>query len=231
MNAPTASSGFHFPESLGRANGTLGANAYTPFIIPPTAEGGGAGDWTFSSTGYTTEAWVFPFGADISFFIAGQNAGNSSANFTRASTNLVHIAGNDWGGEGKGWNKNGSGERFWHFVATVWTPAGSADPSALYGTSGSSCRILKEQTWNSGTGTTVNVYLRHPIDWWHYDTKLLFALKVPPSMHGVVIDKKLFARVIRDRKARAKETHSNEPLKTGILMLGLRPICSKHSSR
>ena len=31
------------------------------------------------------------------------------------------------------------------------------------------------------------------------------SLKVPPSMHGVVIDKKLFARVIRDRKARAKE--------------------------
>ena len=30
------------------------------------------------------------------------------------------------------------------------------------------------------------------------------SLKVPPSMHGVVIDKKLFARVIRDRK-RAKE--------------------------
>ena len=31
------------------------------------------------------------------------------------------------------------------------------------------------------------------------------SLKVPPSMHGVVIDKKLFARVIRDRKARARE--------------------------
>ncbi len=31
------------------------------------------------------------------------------------------------------------------------------------------------------------------------------SLKVPPSMHGVVIDKKLFARVIRDRKARACE--------------------------
>ena len=31
------------------------------------------------------------------------------------------------------------------------------------------------------------------------------SLKVPPSMHGVVIDTKLFARVIRDRKARAKE--------------------------
>ena len=31
------------------------------------------------------------------------------------------------------------------------------------------------------------------------------SLKVPPSLHGVVIDKKLFARVIRDRKARAKE--------------------------
>ncbi len=31
------------------------------------------------------------------------------------------------------------------------------------------------------------------------------SLKVPPSMQGVVIDKKLFARVIRDRKARAKE--------------------------
>ena len=31
------------------------------------------------------------------------------------------------------------------------------------------------------------------------------SLKVPPSLQGVVIDKKLFARVIRDRKARAKE--------------------------
>ncbi len=31
------------------------------------------------------------------------------------------------------------------------------------------------------------------------------SLKVPPSMQGVVIDKKTFARVIRDRKARAKE--------------------------
>ncbi len=29
--------------------------------------------------------------------------------------------------------------------------------------------------------------------------------KVPPSLHGVVIDKKLFSRVIRDRKSRAKE--------------------------
>ncbi|MBQ9417143.1 MAG: DNA-directed RNA polymerase subunit beta [Bacteroidales bacterium] len=31
------------------------------------------------------------------------------------------------------------------------------------------------------------------------------SLKVPPSLHGVVIDKKLFARVIRDRKAKARE--------------------------
>ena len=31
------------------------------------------------------------------------------------------------------------------------------------------------------------------------------SLKVPPSLHGVVIDKKLFARVIRDRKARSRE--------------------------
>ena len=31
------------------------------------------------------------------------------------------------------------------------------------------------------------------------------SLKVPPSLHGVVIDKKLFARVIRDRKSKAKE--------------------------
>ena len=31
------------------------------------------------------------------------------------------------------------------------------------------------------------------------------SLKVQPSLHGVVIDKKLFARVIRDRKARARE--------------------------
>ncbi len=31
------------------------------------------------------------------------------------------------------------------------------------------------------------------------------SLKVPPSVRGVVIDKKLFARIIRDRKQRAKE--------------------------
>ena len=31
------------------------------------------------------------------------------------------------------------------------------------------------------------------------------SLKVPPSLHGVVIDKKLFARVVRDRKSRAHE--------------------------
>ena len=31
------------------------------------------------------------------------------------------------------------------------------------------------------------------------------SLKVPPSVRGVVIDKKLFARVVRDRKARARE--------------------------
>ena len=31
------------------------------------------------------------------------------------------------------------------------------------------------------------------------------SLKVPPSMHGVVIDTRLFSRVVRDRKARAKE--------------------------
>ena len=31
------------------------------------------------------------------------------------------------------------------------------------------------------------------------------SLKVPPSLHGVVIDKKLFARVVRDRKSRARE--------------------------
>ena len=31
------------------------------------------------------------------------------------------------------------------------------------------------------------------------------SLKVPPSVHGVVIDKKLFSRVIRDRKMRARE--------------------------
>ena len=31
------------------------------------------------------------------------------------------------------------------------------------------------------------------------------SLKVPPSLHGVVIDKKLFTRVIRDRKSKAKE--------------------------
>ena len=31
------------------------------------------------------------------------------------------------------------------------------------------------------------------------------SLKVPPSIHGVVIDKKLFARIIRDRKQKARE--------------------------
>ena len=145
MNVPNDNSGYHFPESLGRANGTLGANAYTPFIIPPTAEGGGAGDWTFSTTGYSTEAWVFPFAENHGFFVSGQDAGNSADNFTRASTNLVRISANDWGGSGVGWNEDKTGEKIWHFLATVWTPESSADPTCIYGTSGDGAPTLLQE--------------------------------------------------------------------------------------
>ena len=145
MNVPNDAGGYHFPESNGRANGTLGANAYTPFIIPPTSEGGGAGGWSFSGTGYSTEAWIFPYGADHAFFIAGQTTDGSSANFTRASTNLVRIAANDWGGGGVGWNIDKTSEKIWHFVTTVWTPTSSAEPTRLYGTSGDGAPTLLQE--------------------------------------------------------------------------------------
>lgn len=172
INVPNDNSGYHFPESLGRANGTLGANAYTPFIIPPTAEGGGAGEWKFSGTGYSTEAWIFPFGKDHAFFIAGQNADTSSANFTRVSTNLVHIAASDWGGSGVGWNGDETGERIWHFVTTVWTPTSSVDPTRLYGTSedGAPALLQKrdchatDQFATEGMRFTAGTGLEHGVD-------------------------------------------------------------------
>ena len=47
----------------------------------------------------------------------------------------------------------------------------------LYGTVSSTCRMSNEQTWVAGTGTTVNVYLRQPINWKDYGTKIIFAPK------------------------------------------------------
>ena len=43
----------------------------------------------------------------------------------------------------------------------------------LYGTTSSNCRIPNEQQWLAGTGTIVNVRLRHPINWKDYDTKII----------------------------------------------------------
>ena len=43
----------------------------------------------------------------------------------------------------------------------------------LYGTTSSNCRIANEQQWLAGTGTIVNVRLRHPINWKDYDTKII----------------------------------------------------------
>ncbi|MBQ6341165.1 MAG: hypothetical protein IJI36_18670 [Kiritimatiellae bacterium] len=43
----------------------------------------------------------------------------------------------------------------------------------LYGTTSSNCRMPNEQQWLAGTGTTVNVQLRQPINWKDYDTKII----------------------------------------------------------
>ena len=43
----------------------------------------------------------------------------------------------------------------------------------LYGTASSNCRMPNEQHWLAGTGTTVNVQLRQPINWKDYDTKII----------------------------------------------------------
>ena len=137
MNVPADAGGFHFPESLGRANGTLGANGYTPFMIPSPAEGGGTSGWTFSGTGYSAEAWIHPFGIQHSIFVSGQSSGYAADNFLHFGTNDVRIAANDWGGTGVGWNPGRVGETgVWHFVTAVWTPAGSSAPTTLHGTSG-----------------------------------------------------------------------------------------------
>ena len=43
----------------------------------------------------------------------------------------------------------------------------------LFGTTDSNCRMQNEQQWLAGTGTTVNVQLRQPINWKDYDTKII----------------------------------------------------------
>ena len=43
----------------------------------------------------------------------------------------------------------------------------------LFGTTDSNCRMQNEQQWLAGTGTTVNVQLRQPINWKDYDTKIV----------------------------------------------------------
>ena len=148
MNVPNDANGYHFPESLGRANGTLGANGYTPFVIPPPSEGGGTADWTFSGTGYSTEAWVFPFANQHNVFVSGQAAGGNSDNFLYLGTNDVRMASRSWGNRSVGWNPERIGEeKVWHFVTAVWTPAASAEPSVLYGTSaGGAPHVLMERT-------------------------------------------------------------------------------------
>ena len=151
-NATWKPSLYYFPEdpsrsqyaSYGRANGTLGADAYTPFIIPPTAGGGGAGDWKFANTGYSAETWVLPFGSEHAVFASGQSVSTSADNFTRVSTNLVRIAANDWGASSSGWNNEKTSEKIWHFVTTVWTPTSSADLTLLYGTSGDGAPSVRQ---------------------------------------------------------------------------------------
>ena len=141
MNVPnenSASSGY-FPGSNGLANGTRGAQGYTPFTVPPTAEGGGAGDWNFSTTGYSTEAWIYPRGGR-SILASSQNVGGDgkgATNFIHVTTAGARIAGNGWGGSTMPWDSGSTTETdSWHFVTTVWTPAGSADKSVLYGSDG-----------------------------------------------------------------------------------------------
>ena len=140
LNAPNQASGAQaFPESNGRANGTLGAHGYTPSTVPPTANGGGAGDWNFSTTGYSTEAWIYPNGGR-SILASSQNVGSNgtgATNFIHVATAGARIAGNGWGGSTMSWDSCSTTETdSWHFVTTVWTPAGSPDKSVLYGSNG-----------------------------------------------------------------------------------------------
>ena len=136
FNVPANDSNYHFPEEFGRANGTLGANGYTPFIIPPPAEGGGTASWTFSETGYSVEAWVFPFAKSCATFVAGQSSGENSSNFVYFASEGCRLCVNDWGGSTAWWNSARTAETgIWHYVSAVWTPVLSSDNSIMYGTS------------------------------------------------------------------------------------------------
>ena len=142
FNIPTNVADYHFPEEFGRANGTLGANGYTPFIIPPLADGGGTASWTFSETGYSVEAWVFPFAATYTTFVAGQST-TGSTNFVYFTTAGCRLCVNDWGGSTAWWNSARAAETgIWHYVSAVWTPALSSDNSVLYGTSAGNAPTL-----------------------------------------------------------------------------------------
>lgn len=75
-------------------------------------------DWTFSSTGYTTEAWLVPSGGYNRMFLYAD--GNNDGNTMAFSSSQVYVM--NWNYDQSSW-PNGLGGSAWRFVTTVWRHA------------------------------------------------------------------------------------------------------------
>ena len=80
--------------------------------------------WTFSSTGYSVEAWLIPTGNYNRMFVqtTGMNTGNA---FAFGPTEVYQMSG-EYGGYAGGWTSAVASQSDWRFVTGVWANSGKS---------------------------------------------------------------------------------------------------------
>ena len=80
--------------------------------------------WTFSSTGYSVEAWLIPTGNYNRMFVqtTGMNTGNA---FAFGPTEVYQMSG-EFGGYAGGWTSAVASQSDWRFVTGVWANSGKS---------------------------------------------------------------------------------------------------------
>ena len=76
-------------------------------------------DWTFSSTGYTTEAWLIPTSGYNRMFLYAN--GNYDGNTMAFSTSQVYVM--NWNYEQSSWPGDVKDKSVWRFITTAWRHA------------------------------------------------------------------------------------------------------------
>ena len=80
--------------------------------------------WTFSSTGYSVEAWLIPTGNYNRMFVqtTGMNTGNA---FAFGPTEVYQMS-DEFGGYAGGWTSAVASQSDWRFVTGVWANSGKS---------------------------------------------------------------------------------------------------------